>query len=163
MAQYSPGSQANISVDSSIMDPFKLTASSAQKQATRNALNHLVDDMSFDSSIHFDSSPDKNGKRVKNDNNQLSNTSTIEASVLMVCFGACSVVLFCLYIFRHVKSFTFTQTSNTQLEKALTSSDRMINHLRNEKQKENLSTRLVIDQHARETSQLRGQLQQVNV
>ena len=68
------------------MDPFKITATSEQKQETRSAMNNLVDDMSFNSSIHFDSSPNKSIRRHMDmdTSQQLAHTSSIEATVLMV-------------------------------------------------------------------------------
>jgi len=83
---FSPAHQVSASVDSSIMDPFKITATSEQKQETRSAMNNLVDDMSFNSSIHFDSSPNKSIRRHMDmdTSQQLAHTSSIEATVLMV-------------------------------------------------------------------------------
>ena len=84
-SQHSPGSRDDVSVDSSMMGPFKVTATSEQKQATRHAMSNLAQDMSFSSSIHFDSSPSKS-KRRDHTNQQLAYTANaaIETAVLMV-------------------------------------------------------------------------------
>ena len=68
------------------MEPFKATASNEQQQATREAIESLVEDMSFNSSIHFESSPTKFSKRKRN-NQQVNKNNAIETTVLLVSNG----------------------------------------------------------------------------
>lgn len=85
--QSSPGSKGGISVDSSLMEPFKANASSVQKQSTHNALFNHTDDVSLSSSIHFDPSPNKVARNHNSAHQMTFSTqfnSTIEAAVLMV-------------------------------------------------------------------------------
>jgi hypothetical protein len=57
-------------------------------------------------------------------------------------------------------SFNNLQSSNNKLENALISSDRLIAHLHNEKQKEHMTKRMLIEQHNREMMSIRNQLRQ---
>lgn len=82
----------SVSVDSSIMDPFKITATSEQKQDTRSAMNSLMEDMSYDSTIRFESPGNTRTKRGS-ESRQLTHTTSIEAEVLKVCLVKYYVVL----------------------------------------------------------------------
>ena len=65
------------------MGPFKETISNERKDATRQAIDGLIDDMSMGSSIHFSSSPQKYKKKEDIDSS-LVRKASIENTVLMV-------------------------------------------------------------------------------
>ena len=72
-------------MDSSIMDPFKKSASGEQKEATRNAMGDLMGDRSLNSSsIYFDISPQKTEGHRESQMKMVQANNTIEAEVLMV-------------------------------------------------------------------------------
>ena len=81
------------------MEPFRVTASVQQREAAQKAMEHLAEDMSYTSSIHFDqgSGACHGASPLKNTNNNRHhmafNATTVETAVLMVRYSAWQVVL----------------------------------------------------------------------